>query len=177
MPVPSDSLRNQMVSAPGLQFRSRGTRRHRRRRMSRRPTCCSTACLANTQSRRALALSRSFLPRADDRVNGGLSRKFVKQSGQLRHADRAAQQALEAGGARRLRKEALRVDQERLLKRVWLVNGLLLAVLFVALAIWLAVELSSSWFHRHPAVIPATDGAPAERAAREIGRASCRERV
>ena len=52
------------------------------------------------------------------------------------------------------------MDQERLLKRVWLVNGLLLAVLFVALAIWLVVELGSSWFHRHSAVIPATHGAP-----------------
>src|SRR2546425_7940580 len=47
--------------------------------------------------------------------------------------------------------------------RSWLVNGLLLAVLFVALAIWLVVELGSSWFHRHSAVITATHGAPVER--------------
>src|SRR5437016_12616385 len=60
------------------------------------------------------------------------------------------------------------MDQERLLKRVWLVNGLLLAVLFVALAIWLVVELGSSWFHHHSAVITATDGAPAERASRAV---------
>src|SRR5438309_6887021 len=60
------------------------------------------------------------------------------------------------------------MDQERLLKRVWLVNGLLLAVLFVALAIWLVVELGSSWFHRHSAVIPATHGAPTERASRAV---------
>jgi hypothetical protein len=60
------------------------------------------------------------------------------------------------------------VDQERLLKRVWLVNGLLLAVLFVALAVWLVVELGSSWFHRHSAVIPATHGAPVERTSRAV---------
>jgi len=60
------------------------------------------------------------------------------------------------------------VDQERLLKRVWLVNGLLLAVLFGALAIWLVVELGSSWFHRRSAVITATGGAPAERASRAV---------
>ena len=60
------------------------------------------------------------------------------------------------------------MDQERLLKRVWLVNGLLLAVLFGALGIWLVVELSSSWFHRHSAVITATGGAPAERASRAV---------
>src|SRR2546427_5577430 len=60
------------------------------------------------------------------------------------------------------------MDQERLLKRVWLVNGLLLAVLFVALAIWLVVELGSSWFHRHSAVITATHGAPAKRAPRAV---------
>ena len=53
------------------------------------------------------------------------------------------------------------MDQERLLKRVWLVNGLLLAVLFGALGIWLVVELGSSWFHRRSAVITTT----------EIGRA------
>ena len=60
------------------------------------------------------------------------------------------------------------MDQERLLKRVWLVNGLLLAVLFVALAIWLVVELGSSWFHRHSAVITATHGAPAKRTSRAV---------
>src|SRR2546425_9017464 len=47
-------------------------------------------------------------------------------------------------------------------------NGLLLAVLFGALGIWLVVELSSSWFHRHSAVITATGGAPAERASRAV---------
>ena len=60
------------------------------------------------------------------------------------------------------------MDQERLLKRVWLVNGLLLAVLFGALGIWLAVELSSSWFHHHSAVITAAAGAPAQRASRAV---------
>src|SRR5947207_15319199 len=64
--------------------------------------------------------------------------------------------------------EAVRVDQERLLKRVWLVNGLLLAVLFGALGIWLVVVLSSRWFHRHSAVIRATGGAQAERASRAV---------
>lgn len=60
------------------------------------------------------------------------------------------------------------MDQERLLKRVWLVNGLLLAVLFAALAIWLVVEVGSSWFRRHSAVITATHGAPADRASRAV---------
>src|SRR3989454_11722351 len=58
--------------------------------------------------------------------------------------------------------------RSRLLKRVWLVNGLLLAVLFVALAIWLVVELGSSWFHRHSTVITATHGAPAKRTSRAV---------
>jgi hypothetical protein len=60
------------------------------------------------------------------------------------------------------------VDQERLLKRVWLVNGLLLVVLFGVLGIWLVVELGSSWFRHHSAVITAPHGAPAERASRAV---------
>ncbi len=60
------------------------------------------------------------------------------------------------------------MDQERLLKRVWLVNGLLLAALFGVLGIWLVVELGSRWFHRRSAVITATEGAPAERTSRAV---------
>ncbi len=60
------------------------------------------------------------------------------------------------------------MDQERLLKRVWLINGLLLVALFCVLAIWLVVELGSSWFHRHSAVITATHGALAERTSRAV---------
>ena len=60
------------------------------------------------------------------------------------------------------------MDQERLLKRVWLINGLLLVVLFCVLGIWLVVELGSSWFHRRSAVITATDGAPAGRTSRAV---------
>jgi len=60
------------------------------------------------------------------------------------------------------------MDQERLLKRVWLLNGVLLLALLGALGTWLLVNLGSNLLHRETCVATVGDGAPTEHAPRAI---------
>ncbi len=60
------------------------------------------------------------------------------------------------------------MDQERLLKRVWLVNGILLLALLGALGIWLLVNLASGLLHRETRVATVGEGTATEHAPRAI---------
>ncbi|HEX9487600.1 MAG TPA: hypothetical protein VF976_11075 [Gemmatimonadales bacterium] len=60
------------------------------------------------------------------------------------------------------------MDQERLLRRVWLVNGVLLLALLGTLGTWLVFNLGSNLLHRETRVETVADGAPTEHAPRAI---------
>jgi len=60
------------------------------------------------------------------------------------------------------------MDQERVLKRVWLINGVLLVVLLGALAVWLTYSLVSDWLRREPRIATTRDDAPRRGEARAI---------
>src|SRR5439155_228692 len=84
------------------------------------------------RSRRTPGATSGRPPRSRDATDGSGGSSSIKRSWASRSA--------EGAGALATRGKGAGMDQERLLKRVWLVNGVLLLALLGALGIWLLLN-------------------------------------
>src|SRR5439155_22681764 len=102
------------------------------------------------RSRRTPGATSGRPPRSRDATDGSGGSSSIKRSWASRSA--------EGAGALATRGKGAGMDQERLLKRVWLVNGVLLLALLGALGIWLLFTLGSNLLHHDTRVATVRDG-------------------